>query len=266
MIDFNKDKNGVATLTLDRPDKHNAFDDKIIEQLTKAFIEIDTDDSIRLMILAANGKSFSAGADLEWMKSMASFSYEDNLADARGLAKMLETLNFMSKPTLARVQGATFGGAVGLVSCCDIAVGSDSAFFCLSEVKIGLTPATISPYVIAAIGERAARRYFLSAETFSASRALALGLLSEVCAPELLDQTVEQISTRILSNSPAAVKAAKQLIRHIANKEIDAQLIENTSELIAKIRTSSEGQEGLSAFLEKRTPAWRLNNKETPDV
>ena len=186
MISINKNNNGIATITLNRPDKHNAFDDTIIEAMTSAFIDIDNDQSIRLMILEANGKNFSAGGDLDWMKRMATYSYEDNLVDARKLANMLHTLNFMTKPTIARVQGAAFGGAVGLVSCCDIAVACNSAFFCLSEVKIGLTPATISPYVIAAIGARAARRYFISAETFSAQRAQQLGLVSETCSIEML--------------------------------------------------------------------------------
>ena len=271
MIKIDKNPNGIATITINRPEKHNAFDDDTIEQLTRVFEDIDTDDSIRLMILAGNGKNFSAGGDLNWMKRMAKYNYQDNLADAKKLANMLKTLNSVSKPTIARVQGAAFGGAVGLVSCCDIAVGSESALFCLSEVKIGLTPATVSPYVIAALGERAARRYFLSAETFDAERAQQLGLLSEVCPADALDSTIQNICEKILRNSPAAVKAAKEVVRDIANKEITPELIEDTSMRIAKIRVSNEGQEGLSAFLEKRAPKWLMgkqaqNAEDSEDV
>lgn len=264
MIQIDKSNNGIATLRLNRADKHNAFDDEIIAQMSAAFIDIDNDDSVRLMILAANGKNFCAGADLGWMKRMASYDYQANLDDARGLASMLKSLNSMNKPTIARVQGAAFGGAVGLVSCCDIAVAAESAFFCLSEVKLGIVPATISPYVIAAIGQRAARRYFCSAETFDAQRALSLGLLSEVCAEHVLDQSIEKISKKILANGPAAVTASKQLVRDFANKTIDADLIENTSKRIAEIRVSDEGQEGLAAFLEKRSPTWLNNHKAQP--
>ena len=255
MIQIEKN-NGIATLKLNRPDKHNAFDDAMIEQMTDAFVDIDGDQSIRLMVLSANGKHFSAGADLAWMKRMANYSYEDNLSDAHGLAAMLNTLNTLSKPSIARVQGAAFGGAVGLVSCCDIAIGSHDSFFCLSEVKIGITPATISPYVLAAIGERAARRYFVSAEVFDATRAQELGLLSEVVNSDMLDDTVDKTSAKILQNSPAAVAASKRLIKDFAGKTIDAELINQSSERIAEIRVSKEGQEGLSAFLDKRPPSW----------
>lgn len=261
MIQLTKSTNGVATVTLNRPEKHNAFNEQVIKQMTDVFREVDADDSIHLMILAANGTNFSAGADLEWMKRMASYGYEGNLEDAQGLAEMLRTLNFLSKPTIARVQGAVFGGAVGLVSCCDIAVAAESANFCLSEVKIGLIPATISPYVIAAMGERAARRYFISAERFSAEQAQYIGLVSEVCQLDELDLCVSKLATQILNNSPAAVKAAKQLVADVSKVPISNALIEDTSQRIATIRTSAEGQEGLSAFLEKRSPAW-LNNSE----
>lgn len=248
---------GVATVTLNLPQKHNAFDDQVIAGLTNAFRTIDENESIRIMVLAANGKSFSAGGDLAWMKRMASYSYEENLVDAQALAEMLRTLNCMSKPTIARVQGAAFGGAVGLVSCCDIAVGSEKAKFCLSEVKVGLVPATISPYVIAAIGQRAARRYFLTAELFNAQIALNLGLLSEVVDEDQLDKEIDKIIAALLSNSPMAISASKQLISDVANMKIDDSLIKQTSELIAKVRVSEEGQEGLTAFLEKRPPNWK---------
>lgn len=260
-IDISKG-NGIATVTLNRADKHNAFDDSVIEQMTHAFKDIDADDSVRVMILAANGKHFSAGADLAWMKRMATYSYDENLRDAHNLATMLKTLNFLSKPTIARVQGAAFGGAVGLVSCCDIAIATPSASFCLSEVKIGLIPATISPYVISAIGERAARRYFVTAERFDAEQALKLGLLSEIQEDDMLDMRIEKLTEEIKRNSPKAVSAAKKLALDISNVEIDNLLIEDTCVRIATIRASKDGQEGLSAFLEKRPPSWINDAKE----
>lgn len=262
MIELTKHSNGVATVTLNRPEKHNAFDEHLIADMTHAFSEVDADSSVRIMVLAARGRSFSAGADLDWMKRMAGYSYEDNLNDARALAEMLRVLNTLSKPTIAKVQGATFGGAVGLVSCCDIAVASDRASFCLSEVKIGLTPATISPYVVAAIGERAARRYCLSAERFSAEQAFKIGLLSEVCSEQALDERVNDFIQQLMANSPAAMSAAKRLVADVSRSAIDAELIEDTCSRIASIRTSKEGQEGLSAFLEKRPPAWVRTSKK----
>lgn len=250
------DQRGVATVTLNRPEKHNAFDDHIIACLTEAFESVANNDQARVMILAAEGKSFSAGADLGWMQRMADYSYEDNVRDAQGLAQMLNTLNQMPMPTIARVQGAAYGGAVGLVSCCDMAVGTHRASFSLSEVKIGILPATISPYVVAAIGQRAARRYFQTAERFDAQTALDLQLLSAVVDESELDATITQLSEAVLANSPAAVKAAKQLIFDIAGQPIDDRLIEATTHSIASIRVSEEGQEGLKAFLEKRSASW----------
>lgn len=246
----------IATVTLDNPEKHNAFDEVIIEAMTHAFAEIDADDTIRVMVLRANGKNFSAGGDLSWMKRMATYSHDENLDDARKLANMLKTLNGLSKPTIARVQGAAFGGAVGLVSCCDIAIASTKASFSLSEVKIGLLPATIAPYVISAMGGRAARRYFISAERFSVETAQQLGLVSEVCDEEALDDTVNTFIDRLLNNSPAAIRAAKTLVSDLNNAPIDDALIEDTCQRIATIRASKEGQEGLAAFLEKRSPSW----------
>ena len=254
--------NAVATVTLNRPEKHNAFDDAVIRQMTEAFENVEHDDSICLMVLASRGKCFSAGADLAWMKRMASYSYDENLCDSRALANMLKTLNNLSKPSIARVQGAAFGGAVGLVSCCDIAIASSKASFCLSEVKIGLIPATISPYVIAAIGSRAARRLFITAERFSAEQALALNLVSEVCEQDQLDARLDELVETIRANSPAAVTAAKRLVNDISGACIDDDLIEDTCKRIAEIRTSSEGQEGLSAFLDKRTPLWVANEPD----
>jgi len=254
------DRRGVATITLNNEEKHNAFDDIMIRELTEAFEHVENNDNVRVMVLSAKGKSFSAGADIQWMKRISHYSYEENLRDASALANMLKTLNFMPKPTIARVQGAVFGGAVGLVSCCDIAVATTRANFCLSEVKIGLMPATISPYVIAAIGSRAARRYFSTAESFSAATAMALGLISEIVDGEALDSSINQFIDTLLKNSPAALKAAKQLIFDVAGREINTGLIQETSKHIAAIRVSAEGQEGLSAFLEKRPAQWiKLN-------
>ena len=250
------DGRGVATVTMANADKHNAFDDAIIAQLHNAFAELDSNPEVRVMILAAEGKSFSAGADLGWMKRMASYSYEDNLRDAKALAAMLRCLNFMNKPTIARVQGAAFGGAVGLVSCCDIAVGTARASFSLSEVKIGLVPATISPYVVAAIGQRAARRYFQTAERFSAQVALQLGLLSQLAEEDQLDAEIETLVAALLVNGPQAVAKAKKLVFDVADREITDQLVDATSELIASVRVSPEGQEGLAAFLDKRAARW----------
>ena len=250
------DSRGVACVTLNNPDKHNAFDDQMIIELTNAFNALAANANVRIMLLKSEGKSFSAGADLDWMKRMASYSYQQNLNDARALAAMLKALHQMPIPTIARVQGATFGGAVGLISCCDIALASSNASFALSEVKIGLVPSTISPYVIAAIGERHAKRYFMTAERFDANTALQIDLVHEAVEKSLLDDKVEQLITAILSNGPEAVVAAKQLVFAVSGKAVDSSLIEHTCEVIAGIRVSAQGQEGLSAFLDKRKPNW----------
>ncbi len=250
------DSRGVAQVTLNNPDKHNAFDDQMIIELTNAFNALAANANVRIMLLKSEGKSFSAGADLDWMKRMASYSYQQNLNDARALAAMLKALHQMPIPTIARVQGATFGGAVGLISCCDIALASSNASFALSEVKIGLVPSTISPYVIAAIGERHAKRYFMTAERFDANTALQIDLVHEAVEKSLLDDKVEQLITAILSNGPEAVVAAKQLVFAVSGKAVDSSLIEHTCEVIAGIRVSAQGQEGLSAFLDKRKPNW----------
>ena len=250
------DDYGTATVTLNNPDKHNAFDDEIIAQLTAIFMEIAECDDIRVMILASTGKSFSAGADLGWMKRMASYSYKENLNDASALANMLKALNFLPQTTIAQIQGAAFGGAVGLASCCDIVIASNKASFCLSEVKIGLIPATISPYVINAIGQKASRRYFQTAERFFADKAQQLGLVDEIVSLEELDTTVINMVNTILKNGPHAVREAKQLALDVAHREIDEDLLINTSERIAAIRISEEGQEGLTAFFEKRPANW----------
>lgn len=256
-VDSDGKGHGVATVTLNNPDKHNAFDDDIISQLTQVFKTIAAEESIRVMVLASTGKSFSAGADLSWMKRMASYNYEENLKDANALADMLYTLNFMPQMTIAQVQGAAFGGAVGLASCCDMVVANDKASFCLSEVKLGLIPATISPYVVSAIGLKASRRYFQTAERFSAEKALQLGLVDEITTSEQLSAQVQQVITTLLANGPDAVKQAKQLAMDVAGRPINDQLIQETSQRIAAIRVSPEGQEGLTAFFDKRPANWQ---------
>lgn len=254
------DERGVATVTLNRPDVHNAFDEEMIAELTRIFRQVEQDTNVRVMILASQGNSFCAGADLNWMKKMATYSYEENVKDANALAEMFSTLHTLSKPTIARVQGAAFGGAVGLVACCDIAIGTRLSKFCLSETKLGLVPATISPYVIQAIGARVARRYFMTAEVFSARRARRLGLLSEAVTFEELEQTIEDLVSHILNSGPLAVSASKQLVFDVQNVEICEELIEKTSLRIAAARVSEEGQEGISAFLQKRPAKWRKSN------
>ncbi|SEL53117.1 methylglutaconyl-CoA hydratase [Colwellia chukchiensis] len=255
---FDVDQRGVATVTLNNPDKHNAFDDSIIFALSQLFDAIAKCNDINIMVLAATGKSFSAGADLGWMKRMAAYTYEENLSDANALAQMLRNLNFLPQPTIAKVQGAAFGGAVGLASCCDIVLASDKASFCLSEVKLGLIPATISPYVVNAIGQKACRRYFQTAERFFADKAQQLGLVDEIYPLASLDTEVENMVQTLLANGPLAVRQAKQLAFDVAYQAIDTPLIEMTSQRIASIRVSKEGQEGLGAFFDKRQPAWQV--------
>lgn len=252
-----RDNRDVVTLTLNNPEQHNAFDDKLIADLKAAFASLADDTSVRAVVLAANGRSFSAGADLGYMRKMAGFNQADNQRDAEQLAAMLAALNNLPMPTIARVQGAAFGGAVGLVSCCDMAVGSQRASFCLSEVKLGLIPATISPYVLRAIGERAARRYFTTAERFDAATAARLGLLSEVVDDSELDSTVEQLLDALLANGPCAVREAKALVLDYGGRSIEPALILDSSERIARLRVSAEGQEGLASFFGKRPPAWQ---------
>ncbi|AXT40681.1 enoyl-CoA hydratase/isomerase family protein [Alteromonas sp. BL110] len=253
---YSVDDRNIATVTLNRADKHNAFNDEMIIELTRLFKKAGEDENVRALILRAEGKSFSAGADLNWMKKMASYTEAQNESDALALATMLQTLYKMPKPTIARVQGAAFGGAVGLIACCDIAIGSKLSKFCLSEVKIGLIPATISPYVVEAMGARVCRRYFQTAEVFSARRARRLGLLSESVTEDELDSTIDDILSNILKNGPQAVAKAKDLVQWVSTQEIDDALLIKTSKLIAQVRTSDEGQEGLSAFLEKRSASW----------
>ncbi|MDO6461547.1 enoyl-CoA hydratase/isomerase family protein [Granulosicoccaceae sp. 1_MG-2023] len=260
---LNTDERGVSTLTLNRAEKHNAFDDALISDLTQALKTLAGDGKSRVLVLSARGRSFCAGADLAWMKRMAQFSEAQNLADAEALAGLLHTLNTLPVPTIARVHGPAFGGGVGLIACCDMALACRRARFCLSEVKLGLTPATISPYVVQAIGARASRRYFLTAESFDAERARELGLISEVFNDlSSLDATLEELCTSLLGNGPQAMHEAKRLIRDVAERPNDATLRADTSARIAAQRVSAEGQEGLNAFFAKRRPHWQHTEPE----
>jgi methylglutaconyl-CoA hydratase len=251
------DSCGLATVTLNRPEIHNAFDDLLIAGLTEVFRRLAEDDSVKVVFLTGSGRSFSAGADLNWMRRMADYSLQQNLTDARRLAELMQTIDRLPKPTIALVQGATYGGGVGLVACCDIALATSRATFCLSEVKLGLIPAVISPYVAAAIGPRACRRYFLSAEPFDAAEAHRLGLLHEVVQNENeLYSRGREVGELLLKNGPGAMAAAKDLIAAVAGQPVDAVLREDTAVRIARQRASEEGREGLTAFLEKRRPNW----------
>jgi methylglutaconyl-CoA hydratase len=246
----------VATITLNRPQLRNAFNETAIADLTMAFDEASQDKDVRAIVLAAHGPAFCAGADLNWMKKMAGYSAAENEADALRLADMLRTIYFSPKPVVARVQGDCYAGGMGLVAACDIAVVADGVNFCLSEVKLGLIPATISPYVIKAMGDQAARRYFLSAERFDAREAHRLGLAHEVVPADQLDAKVGEIVKALTGNSPNAVREAKALVRDIAGLPIDDVLLADTAGRIAAIRASDEGREGVAAFLEKRKPSW----------
>ena len=246
----------VAFVTLNRPQIRNAFDEALIADLSAALVELDADAAVRAVVLGGAGTAFCAGADLNWMKRMAGYGYEQNLADARALAAMLKTLDRMAKPTIARVHGPAFAGGVGLVAACDIAIGTPDAKFCLSEAKLGLSPATISPYVIRAMGGRSARRYFLSAEVFDANEAYRIGLLSMVSASEKLDADIGEILKHLVAGGPAALSKIKDLIRLASSGFVDDAMIDDTAQRIAEIRVSPEGKEGIASFLEKRKPAW----------
>ncbi|MCP5416855.1 MAG: enoyl-CoA hydratase/isomerase family protein [Chromatiaceae bacterium] len=256
MVQLTCDDRGIAHLTLNRPHLHNAFDDALIAQLLQALKQVEREPGVRAVVLAAAGKSFSAGADLNWMRRMAGYSREQNHQDALQLAALMEKLNHLNKPTIARVQGAAFGGGVGLVACCDIAVGAQRAQFALTEVRLGLIPAVISPYVIAAIGERAARRYMLTGERFDANEALRIGLLHQVVPEDQLDSTLESLLVQLLNGGPQALAAAKSLIFAVSRRPTSAALVAATAERITSIRASDEGREGVGAFLEKRSPNW----------
>jgi methylglutaconyl-CoA hydratase len=247
---------GVGRLTLDRPELRNAFDDTLIRELQKSLDRLGSDPTVRVVVLAGNGPAFCAGADLNWMKRMAAYGYDENLADAQALATMLATLDRLPKPTIARVHGPVFAGGTGLVAACDVAVGTPEAKFCLSEAKLGLSPATISPYVIRAMGERLARRYFLTAEVFGAEEAHRIGMLSALVPPSELDREIEALVKHLLAGGPEAHAKIKDLIRAVAHQPVDHALAAETAKRIAEIRVSPEGKEGIASFLEKRKAAW----------
>ena len=260
---YHESSETIGEIILNKPEVHNAFDDEIIQALITAIQTHENDPKVRAIWLKSTGKNFSAGADLNWMKRMAQLNYEENLADANKLAELMHSLYATSKPTLVSVQGAAFGGALGLIACCDIAVATEKASFCLSEVKIGLIPAVISPYVIKAIGERASQRYFLTAERFNCDEAHRLGLVHEQVETDALEEKSLELIQTLSQNGPNAVRQAKQLIRDVAplppnEKNMnDNPAIAITTKAIAAIRVSEEGQEGLSSFLEKRAPNWK---------
>lgn len=246
----------VATVTLNRPEIRNAFNDEMIAELTHAFTKLGNDEQVRVIVLAAAGKAFCAGADLNWMRAMADYSYEENLADADKLAQMLKTIYECPKPTIAAVQGDVYAGGMGLVAVCDVAIAVKIANFCLSEVRLGLAPATISPYVIKALGARASQRYFLSAEVFDAKKARQLGFVHERVSEESLDDAVAAFCDKVVKNSPDAVKTCKRLLHEVTGAPITDELIAATVKGIADIRSSEQGKEGVQAFLQKRKPDW----------
>ena len=250
------DDRGVATVFMTRAEIHNAFDEQLIAELISTFQEIASDERIRVVVFGGEGKSFSAGADLNWMRRVADYSESENFEDAKTVAQLMAVIASSPKPVVARVHGAVFGGGVGLVSACDIAIGSDLAIFSLSEVKLGLIPATISPFVIRAIGARQAGRYMVSGERFGADEALRIGLLHKVISADDLDDTVENMVSELLKNGPQAMRESKELIACVMNRTIDKSIMDETAHHIARVRASDEGKEGLSAFLGKRAPAW----------
>jgi methylglutaconyl-CoA hydratase len=250
------DERNVLTLTLNRALIHNAFDDTVIRELTEALRDVELKPQVRAVMLTAAGPSFSAGADLHWMRRMSGYSLDENINDAVGLASLMRRLDSLPKPTMAVVQGAAYGGGVGLVAACDIAIASETATFSLSEVRLGLIPAVISPYVLKAIGARAARRYFLTGEKFSAAEALRIGLVHEVVPPDHLHRVAEKVMGYVLEGGPRAQVEAKRLINDVDGKPIDVALTDETARRIATMRASPEGREGVGAFLEKRKPNW----------
>jgi methylglutaconyl-CoA hydratase len=247
----------VAKVFLNRPEVRNAFNDSVITELAETFTRLGNDPGLRAIVLGGHGKAFCAGADLNWMKSMAGYGWEDNRADATRLAEMLWAVYACPLLVVGRLQGDCYAGGMGLAACCDVLVASEGMHFCLSEAKLGLLPATISPYVIRAMGEQAARRYFVTAERFSAAQAQAMGFVHEVVTVDALDAKVDEITALLVANGPAAVKACKRLVQDFAGREITQDLRAETARRIADIRASDEGREGVQAFLNKREPAWR---------
>lgn len=246
----------VARVWLNRPDVRNAFNDGVIAELRSAFDALAADSSLRAIVLGGRGKAFCAGADLSWMKTMAGYTWEQNRADAQALADMLWAIYRCPVPVVGRIQGDCYAGGVGLAAVCDVLVAADSVQFCLSEARLGLLPATISPYVIRAMGEQAARRYFVTAERFSAAQAAAMGFVHEVCAADALDAKVDEIVATLVGNGPMALRACKALVQDVAGQPVSAALREETARRIADVRASDEGREGVQSFLGKRKPAW----------
>ena len=250
-------KNQIATVTLSRPEVHNAFNETVIKELTELFSKLDKDKNVRVVILASKGKSFCAGGDLNWMKKSIDFTYEENIADARSLGKMFKTINECSKPVIARIQGTAIGGGVGLISVCDVSCTVSTAKFSLSEVRIGLIPAVISPFAMKKILPGEARRYFLTGERFDANEAKRIGLISEVVPDEKeLDKKISEWTDSILSGGPEAISTCKKMIHDISSLKID-EALEIAAKELAERRASKEGQEGIKAFLEKRQPSWK---------
>lgn len=247
---------GVVRLTLNRPEIHNAFDDRQITELSAVLDELAGDDSVRVVVLTGAGRSFSAGADLKWMRRTSTYGESENLLDANALAALMKAMNELPKPTVARVNGAALGGGAGLVACCDVAVAADGALFGTTEVRLGIIPAVIGPYVVAAIGARQARRLMLTGERITAQEAVRIGLVHEVVAQDQLDVAVERIVSDLLQGGPGAIAAAKRLVRDLSDRAIDQELIDDTARRIAALRASPEAREGLGAFLEKRKPGW----------
>jgi methylglutaconyl-CoA hydratase len=249
-------ENHVVRVTLNRSEVRNAFNDKLIDEITQTFKDLGQQDDVRCIVLAASGSAFCAGADLNWMRSMADYTREQNLADASRLAAMMQTIYESPKPTIARIQGDVYAGGTGLVAACDIAVSVDTANYCLSEVKLGLLPSTVSPYVVRAMGARAAHRYFLTAERFSAAEALRIGFVHAVVAADALDAKVAELTLALVNAAPEAVKACKKLVQQVAGKDLTSELVQMTVASIADVRVSAEGREGLQSFLQKRKPNW----------
>jgi methylglutaconyl-CoA hydratase len=248
--------NGIVWLTLNRPEIHNAFDDRMIAALTDRLLALGGDQSVRALVLTGAGRSFSAGADLNWMRRSATYEEAENLADARALARLTQVLNELPQPTIARVNGAALGGGVGLIVCSDVAIASEDAVFGLTEVRLGITPSVIGPHILAAIGQRWTRRLMLTGERIGAAQALRIGLVHEVVPADALDSATERAVADLVKGGPRAIAEAKRLILDLANRPVDAGTAEDTASRIARIRASAEGREGVSAFLEKRKPAW----------
>jgi len=257
VLDIRRPSPHVAEVWLNRPDVRNAFNDGVIAALTEAFARLNQDADLRVVLLAGHGKAFCAGADLNWMRAMAGYSWDENRADAQALADMLWTIYSCPVPVVGRIHGDCYAGGLGLAAVCDVLVAAEGVNFCLSEAKLGLLPATIGPYVVRAMGEQAARRWFITAERFDAAQARAMGFVHEVCASELLDAKVDELVATLVANGPMAVRACKQLVQDVGGRPIDAELRADTARRIADIRASAEGREGVQAFLGKREPAWK---------